>query len=118
MKYIYIKRNNHKNSENNENNTNNENNEKKPKKKLKNKTKKHKKISINKKHKSKLFHKTQKKQKHQKGGNTHCTSTSKENFELHSLKDFDYDKYKVSKDANIDWGSIGGPPPEPDCCIC
>ena len=99
----------------------------KQKKKLRNRTKKqsrhtkhtkkskHNKPSLN--HKSKNINKTQKKQK---GGATYSTTdaTSKEKFEVHSLKNFDFDKYKISKGANIDWGIVGGPPPEPDCCIC
>jgi hypothetical protein len=90
----------------------------KAKKKLRNKTKKYTKISLN--YKQKLLNKTQnthntkKKQKKQKGGK----SNTKEKFEVHSIKNFDYDKYKISKGANIDWSSIGGPPPEPNCCIC
>jgi len=91
----------------------------KPKKKLRNKTKKHTKyIKSPQNHKPKIVNKIQnakKTQKKQKGGNK---SNHKEKFEIHSLKNFDYDKYKISKGANIDWSSIGGPPPEPNCCIC
>ena len=111
MKYTYIK-----NKNNKENNK--ENN---PKKKLRNRTKKNAKISIKKNNKTKLLHKTQKKQnqrKRQIGGSDNKHSNHKEKFEVHSLKNFDYDKYKISKGANIDWSSIGGPPPEPNCCIC
>jgi hypothetical protein len=120
MKYTYIKKNNNKNNENNHNNYNKHNNKHKSKQKLRKRSQKHKKISINinknhkSKSKSKLLNKTQKKQR-QIGGNK---SHTKENFELHSIKDFDYDKYKIAKDADIDWKSIGGPPPEPNCCIC
>ena len=28
------------------------------------------------------------------------------------------DKYKLLKTSNVDWSTIGGPPPEPNCCIC
>jgi hypothetical protein len=57
-------------------------------------------------------------QKKQDGGNSNCNIT-KEDFEVRSLKDFDYDKYKVSNyiNANIDWKTMPGPPPQPDCCI-
>ncbi len=107
MKYTYIKKNNHKNK-------NNDNNKHKSKQKLRKRTKKNTKISMNKNNKSKLLYKTQKKQK-QIGGNQ---SHTKEKFEIHSIKNFDYDKYKIAKDVDIDWKSIGGPPPEPNCCIC
>jgi hypothetical protein len=106
MKYTYIKNKNNKNN-NKENNP----------KKLRNRTQKHTKISINKNNKTKLLHKTQK-NKRQIGGSDNKHSNHKEKFEVHSLKNFDYDKYKISKGANIDWSSIGGPPPEPNCCIC
>ncbi len=58
------------------------------------------------------------KKKTLKGGN--CNTNSKnENFEVRSLNDFDYERYRVSKyiNANIEWGSMPGPPPQPDCCI-
>ena len=79
-----------------------------------------------KKHKYKLKKKTLKsenrnhqinhKQQH-KGGS--CNNIKKENFEVRSLNDFDYERYRVSKyiNAEIDWGVMGGPPPQPDCCI-
>ena len=53
--------------------------------------------------------------KSQKGGN----SDIKEKFEIQSLNNFDFDKYRISKyvDANIEWGSMPGVPPEPNCCI-
>lgn len=53
-------------------------------------------------------------QNKQKGGNI-----KKEKFEVHSLTDFDYERYKISNyiNANIDWGNCPGPPPQPDCCI-
>lgn len=112
MKYTYIKN-------KNKNNKDNKDKENNPKKKLKNRTKKHTKISIKQNNKSKLLHKTQKKQsQRQIGGSDNKHSNNKEKFEVHSLKNFDYDKYKISKGANIDWSSIGGPPPEPNCCIC
>ena len=49
----------------------------------------------------------------QKGGNT------KEPFEVYSYKKIDYEKYKISNYINydIDWGIMGGPPPQPDCTI-
>lgn len=85
----------------------------KPKKKVKHKTKKYTKISL--KHNQNLLNKRQKTKKQQKGGNQ---SHTKEKFEVHSIKNFNYDKYKISKGANVDWSPVGGPPPEPDCCIC
>ena len=124
MKYTYIKKNN-KENKHNKHNKENKHNEHKSKKKLRTRTKKHTKISIKKNNKSKLLHKTQKKQSQsqrqkqkQIGGSDNKHSNTKEKFEVHSLKNFDYDKYKLSKGANIDWSSIGGPPPEPNCCIC
>jgi hypothetical protein len=50
---------------------------------------------------------------YQKGGN------KKEDFEVHSYKNIDYGKYKISNYINydIDWGIMGGPPPQPDCTI-
>ena len=43
----------------------------------------------------------------------------KEPFELKPLSDFDYDKYKLSNYMNstIDWGSMPGEPPMPNCSI-
>lgn len=60
-----------------------------------------------------------KKNTKQKGGNTTNISNTKEKFEVHSLKDFDFDKYKLSNYINTDvnWGIMGGPPPQPDCTI-
>jgi hypothetical protein len=61
-----------------------------------------------------------KKNTNQKGGNNSNISNIKEKFEVRSLKDFDYSKYKISnyiKNADVDWGILGGPPPEPDCTI-
>ena len=63
-------------------------------------------------------HKYKLKKKTLKGGS--CNTNSKnENFEVRSLNDFDYERYRVSKyvNANINWGLMGGPPPQPDCCI-
>ena len=79
-----------------------------------------------KKHKYKLKKKTLKSEnknnhtnhKQHTGGS--CNTNSKnENFEVRSLNDFDYERYRVSKyiNAEIDWGVMGGPPPQPDCCI-
>lgn len=75
--------------------------------------KKYKHKSINHKTNSKNNKKKLKKMT-QKGGST-CT---KEKFEVHSIKNFDYDKYKLLETSNVDWSTIGGPPPEPNCCIC
>ena len=53
-----------------------------------------------------------------KGGSCN-TNIKTENFEVRSLNDFDYERYRISKylNANIDWRTMPGPPPQPDCCI-
>ena len=99
MKYTYKYKKHKLNSNRNRNNNG--------KKKLRNKTKKHTKSN-----------KTQKIHKQQHKGGTRLNINTKEKFEVHSLKNFDYDKYKLANKADIDWSSIGGPPPEPNCCIC
>ena len=57
--------------------------------------------------------------KYHKGGSYNTNNIKKENFEVRSLNDFDYERYRISKyiNANIDWGSMPGPPPQPNCCI-
>lgn len=56
----------------------------------------------------------------QSGGNANvnANANTKEKFEVKRLNDIDYSQFSMSKyvDANIDWGSMPGPPPT-DCCI-
>jgi len=58
----------------------------------------------------------------QSGGNANVNSNAnantKEKFEVKRLNDMDYSQFNVSNyvNANIDWGSMPGPPPT-DCCI-
>jgi len=60
--------------------------------------------------------KTKTKKNTQYGGN-HCNLT-KDNFEVTTLASVDPSQFNISKyiNANIDWGSMPGPPPT-DCCI-
>ena len=60
--------------------------------------------------------KTKTKKNTQYGGN-HCNLT-KDNFEVTTLASLNPNKFNISKyiNANIDWGSMPGPPPT-DCCI-
>ena len=109
MKYTYI----YKKNKQNKNLSNSIKKHNKTPKKHKHKSKNNKKKSIKHKTNSKNNKKKLKKRT-QKGGST-CT---KEKFEVHSIKNFDYDKYKLLKTSNVDWSTIGGPPPEPNCCIC
>ena len=106
MKYTYKYKKHKLNSNGNRNNNG--------KKKLRNKTKKH--TKSNKTQKLHKLNNQQHKQQHR--GGTRLNINTKEKFEVHSLKNFDYDKYKLANKADIDWSSIGGPPPEPNCCIC
>ena len=43
----------------------------------------------------------------------------KESFEVQSLKNFDFDKVRISKyiNGNIEWGNMPGEPPMPTCSI-
>jgi hypothetical protein len=63
--------------------------------------------------KNKLKKLTQK--QHQKGG----SSSKKENFEVQSFNNFDFNKISVAKyiNSNVDWGTCPGIPPKPDCTI-
>ena len=106
MKYTYIYKKNKQNKKLSNSIKKHNQTPKKYKHKNNKKTIKHKTNSKN--NKKKLKKRTQ------KGGST-CT---KEKFEVHSIKNFDYDKYKLLKTSNVDWSTIGGPPPEPNCCIC
>lgn len=42
---------------------------------------------------------------------------SKEHFEIKSMDDIDYSQFQLNIPADINWGVMGGPPPNPDCCI-
>ena len=116
MKYNYVYKNNKKQKKDlKNNNTKKIKNEKIKKENINNKSKVLTKIhKINKKQ-------NQKQNQKQKGGNSNINNkTNLEKFEVRTLKNFDFDKYKISNyvNANIDWSSVGGPPPEPNCCIC
>ena len=116
MKYNYVYKNNKKQKKDlKNNNTKKLNNKKIKKENINNKSKVLTKIhKINKKE-------NQKQNQKQKGGNSNINNkTNLEKFEVRTLKNFDFDKYKISNyvNANIDWSSVGGPPPEPNCCIC
>ena len=52
----------------------------------------------------------------QDGGNNNII---KEKFEIRTLDDFDYDKYKLANyiNTNIEWGNMPGIPPTPSCSI-
>ena len=81
--------------------------------KLKNhKNHKNNKLKNNKNNSPKITNKKTKKNK-MTGG------SRRERFEVTSLNDFDFSKISISQyvNANIDWGIMPGPPPQPDCCI-
>jgi len=68
------------------------------------------------KHEDEKKHKKDLQKDLQKGGNKNLPA--KENFEVKRLTDIDYSQFALTKyiNANIDWGSVPGPPPM-DCCI-
>ena len=119
MKYNYVYKNNKKQKKDlKNNNTKKIKNEKIKKEKIKKEKINNKSKVLTKIHK--INKKENQKQK-QKGGNSNINNkTNLEKFEVRTLKNFDFDKYKISNyvNANIDWSSVGGPPPEPNCCIC
>jgi len=63
------------------------------------------------------------KQKTKKKNNNHLRNykggNRQENFEISSLQNIDYDKYRLAKYVNtqIDWKNMPGAPPMPTCSI-
>jgi hypothetical protein len=104
MKHNYIYKYNKKNKKNN--------------KELKKRTKKIQSKTIDSKTK-----KNNNKQKHkQKGGNGNGSGSSnykvKEHLTPINPRSINLDRLKLATAVDVDWSPVGGPPPEPDCCIC
>ena len=78
-----------------------------------NKNIKHKKYKLKNNKKTKKNNNYNNNLKNYKGGNR------QENFEIRSVQNIDYDKYRLGKYVNtqIDWQNMPGEPPMPDCCI-